>query len=426
MKAGRDVWWHRALDESEHARSSSRSTSTPSTRCTSCTPRARPASRRACCTPPAATWSARRCTHKYVFDLKEEDVYWCTADIGWVTGHSYIVYGPLANGATCVMYEGSPDYPGQGPLLGDRREVRRHDPVHRADGHPHLHALGQRVSRTSTTCPACACSARSASRSIPRPGSGTASYIGGDRCPVVDTWWHDRDRPDPDHAAAGHHRRSSRARRRSRSRRSRPTCWTSRATACPLGRGGYLVLQRPWPAMARTIWGDAERYKTQYWSRFPGSYFTGDGAKRDEEGYFWLLGRVDDVLNVAGPPHRHDGGRDRAGLAPVGGRGGRHRHHPRDQGPGHRRVRHPARRLSRAADDGRRAAQPRRREDRRRSPSPTRSSSPPSCPRRAAPRSCAACCATSPKARSWATRPRWPTRRSWPRSRSSTRARVGR
>ena len=113
------------------------------------------------------------CTHKYVFDLKEEDVYWCTADVGWVTGHSYIVYGPLANGATCVMYEGAPDYPDKDRFWDDRREVRRDDPVHRADGDPHVHALGQGAA-PSTTCPACACSARSASRSTPRRGCGTA------------------------------------------------------------------------------------------------------------------------------------------------------------------------------------------------------------------------------------------------------------
>ena len=120
-------------------------------------------------------------THKYVFDLHPEtDVYWCTADVGWVTGHSYIVYGPLANGATQVMYEGVPELSRQRPLLGDRREVRRHDPVHRADRDPHVHEVGRRRSRPSTTCRRCACSARSASRSTPRRGCGTRSTSAAD------------------------------------------------------------------------------------------------------------------------------------------------------------------------------------------------------------------------------------------------------
>ena len=115
-------------------------------------------------------------THYAVFDLKPDtDVYWCAADIGWVTGHSYIVYGPLANGATSVMYEGTPDTPDQRPVVGDRREVQGLDPLHRPDRDPHVHEVGRATSRPSTTCPRCGCSARSVSRSTPRPGSGTAS-----------------------------------------------------------------------------------------------------------------------------------------------------------------------------------------------------------------------------------------------------------
>ena len=113
-------------------------------------------------------------THRYVFDLKpEEDVYWCAADVGWVTGHSYIVYGPLANGATSVMWEGAPDYPAQGDLVGDLRALRRDDPLHRADRDPRVHEVGGRSTSRSTTCRSCACSARSASRSTRRHGSGT-------------------------------------------------------------------------------------------------------------------------------------------------------------------------------------------------------------------------------------------------------------
>ena len=115
-------------------------------------------------------------THKYVFDLHPDtDVYWCAADVGWVTGHSYIVYGPLANRATSVLYEGAPDYPGQGPPLADRREAPGHDPLHRADRDPHLHEVGARVPGWSTTSRRCACSGASASPSTPRRGSGTGS-----------------------------------------------------------------------------------------------------------------------------------------------------------------------------------------------------------------------------------------------------------
>ena len=126
----------------------------------------------------------------YVFDLHPEtDVYWCTADVGWVTGHSYIVYGPLANGATQVMYEGTPDTPHQGRWWEHHREVRRHHPLHRPDGDPHLHEVGRRHPRRSSTCPRCGCSARSASRSTPRRGSGTAGSSAAGACPIVDTWW---------------------------------------------------------------------------------------------------------------------------------------------------------------------------------------------------------------------------------------------
>ena len=149
---------------------------TASTCCSCSTRRARRPSPRASCTRRGGYLTQVAFTHKYVFDLHPDtDVYWCTADIGWVTGHSYIVYGPLANGATSVMYEGTPDYPAQGPALGDRREVRRHDPLHRAHRHPHVHEVGHRRSRRSTTCRRCGCSARWASPSTPRRGCGTTS-----------------------------------------------------------------------------------------------------------------------------------------------------------------------------------------------------------------------------------------------------------
>ena len=129
-------------------------------------------------------------THKYVFDLHPDtDVYWCTADVGWVTGHSYIVYGPLANGATQVMYEGVPNHPGQRPLLGDRREVRRHDLLHGADGDPHVHEVGRPRSRPSTTSPSLRLLGSVGEPINPEAWMWYHEHIGGGRCPIVDTWW---------------------------------------------------------------------------------------------------------------------------------------------------------------------------------------------------------------------------------------------
>ena len=143
-------------------------------------------------------------THKLVFDLKEEtDVYWCGADIGWVTGHSYIVYGPLANGATSIIYEGAPELPGRGPLVGDHRALRGDDLLHRADRDPRLHEVGRRASRQARPLLAAPARDRSASRSIPRAWLWYHEQIGGGRCPIVDTWWQTETGRDHDRAAAG-------------------------------------------------------------------------------------------------------------------------------------------------------------------------------------------------------------------------------
>ena len=279
-------------------------------------------------------------THEMIFDVKPDDVYWCAADIGWVTGHSYIVYGPLANATTGVLYEGSPDTPGLGPLVADHRGLQGHDPVLRPDRHPRVHEAGRPTTRRGTTCRRCASSARSASRSTPRRGSGTTSTSAAGRTPIVDTWWQtetgqilitplpgvtttkpgSRDVPVPGHR--GRRRRRRRQQRAARRRR----------------------LPRPEAAVAgmlRGIYGDPERYKETYWSRFPGMYFAGDGAKRDEDGYLWLLGRVDDVMNVSGHRHLDDRGRVGAGRPPVGGRGGGRRQERPDHRPGDLRLRHP-------------------------------------------------------------------------------------
>ena len=285
-------------------------------------------------------------THKYVFDLHPEtDVYWCTADVGWVTGHSYIVYGPLANGATIVMYEGVPNHPGQRPVLVDHREVRRHDLLHRADGDPHVHEVGRRgAGQARPVEPAGARHGRRADQ--PRgvdvvPRAHRRRALPDRRHVVADRDRRDHDQPaargDHDQAglgdvpAARHRRRGRRRRRRSRSTRG----------------GGYLTLTRPWPGMLRGIWGDPERYQETYWSRFPDRYFAGDGAKLDDDGYLWLLGRVDDVMNVSG--HRISTTEVESALvvAPRGRRGRRRRRHRRHHRAGDHRLRHAARRVRR-------------------------------------------------------------------------------
>ncbi len=237
-------------------------------------------------------------TTKWIFDLKDEDVFWCTADIGWVTGHSYIVYGPMANGATTVMYEGTPDYP-------DRDRFWR---IVEKYGVTILYTAPTAI-RTFMRWGVEYPQRRDLSSlrllgSVGEPINPEAwiwyrDVIGGGRCPVVDTWWQTETgmiliTPLPGTTTL------------------KPGSATlpfpgidadvvdEQGQSVGLGRGGYLILKRPWPAMMRTIWGDPDRYVETYWSRFPGAYFTGDGARRDEDGYFWLMGRVDDVLNVAG------------------------------------------------------------------------------------------------------------------------------
>ena len=236
---------------------------------------------------------------KWIFDLREEDVFWCTADIGWVTGHSYVVYGPLLNGATVVMYEGSPDWPEKDRFwdLIERHGVtifytaptairsfmrwgtewpKRHD----MSTLRLLGSVGEPIN--------------------PEAWMWYHEHVGGERCPIVDTWWQTETgqiliaplpaitptkpgsatKPFPGIAAE---------------------IVDERGQKIVGAGGGYLVLTRPWPAMLRTIYGDADRYVRQYWNRWGADvYVTGDGAKRDADGYFWLLGRVDDVLNVAG------------------------------------------------------------------------------------------------------------------------------
>jgi acetyl-CoA synthetase len=237
-------------------------------------------------------------THRYIFDIQPNDVYWCMADIGWVTGHSYIVYGPLANATTGIIYEGAIDFPDKDrwAQIAARYEVtilytaptairalmKYGAAAFEHDDLSNLRLLG----------------------SVGEPINPEAwawywQHIGGGRCPVVDTWWQTETgmiliTPLPGITTL------------------KPGSATfpfpgvkadvvdEAGNSVPLGGGGYLVLDRPWPAMLRGIYGDPERYHQTYWTRYPGRYFAGDGCKRDTDGYFWLLGRVDDVMNVSG------------------------------------------------------------------------------------------------------------------------------
>jgi acetyl-CoA synthetase len=237
-------------------------------------------------------------TARWVFDLKDEDVYWCTADIGWVTGHSYVVYGPLANGATVVMYEGAPDWPQKDRFW---RIIERYGVTIFYTAPTAIRAF----MRWGTEWPAKAdLTSLRLLGSVGEPINPEAwmwyhEHIGGGRLPIVDTWWQTETgmimitslpgmstlkpgsagQPFPGISAE---------------------VLTSNGQKVEVG-GGLLALTRPWPSMLRGIYGDPERYVQQYWSKWDkGTYFTGDGAKRDEDGFLWLLGRVDDVLNVAG------------------------------------------------------------------------------------------------------------------------------
>ena len=237
-------------------------------------------------------------THKYVFDIHDDDIYWCTADVGWITGHSYIVYGPLCNGATVVMYEGAPNYPHEGRFweVVEKYRVSKFYTAPTAiravmkwgEHHPAKFDLTSLKLLGSVGEPI-----------NPEAWMWYHTHIGGGRCPIVDTWWQTETgailiaplpgatptkpgsatKPLPGVAAevvdkAGH-------------------------PVAP-GEGGLLVIRRPWPSMMRTIYGDDERYKLTYWSQIPGAYFTADGARRDADGDYWVMGRVDDVLNVSG------------------------------------------------------------------------------------------------------------------------------
>jgi acetyl-CoA synthetase len=237
-------------------------------------------------------------TTKYVFDLHEDDLYWCSADIGWVTGHSYVVYGPLSNGATTFMYEGAPNWPELDRFwkLIEKYAITVFYTAPTAirafirwgDAYPKGHDLSSLRLLGTVGEPI-----------NPEAWIWYRTVIGGDRCPIVDTWWQTETggimiTPLP--GAIPTKPGSA----------TLPFFGVDAAVVDETGKevppnvGGKLIIRKPWPSMLRTIWGDKARYEKQYWSDFPGFYVTGDGARRDEDGYFWIVGRIDDVLNVAG------------------------------------------------------------------------------------------------------------------------------
>ena len=237
-------------------------------------------------------------TTKWVFDLRDDDIYWCTADVGWVTGHSYIVYGPLANGASVVMYEGAPqtpDFDRFWKIVADYKVTILYTAptairtfMKWGDQYPARHDLSSLRLLGTVGEPI-----------NPEAWMWYRRVIGGERCPIVDTWWQTETggimlTPIPGAIA------------------TKPGSATlpfpgqdidvvdAAGKSTPANVGGLLVIRQPWPGMLRTIYGNPERYREGYWSRIPGMYFAGDGARRDEHGYFWVMGRIDDVMNVSG------------------------------------------------------------------------------------------------------------------------------
>jgi acetyl-CoA synthetase len=296
IQEGRDVWWHRELQYVE--------SDCPAEKLESETPlfilytSGSTGKPKGILHTTAGYLLYAKMTSKYVFDLRPEDVYWCTADIGWVTGHSYVVYGPLACGATCLMYEGAPNYPepdrfwqmiarhGVTILYTAPTAIRAF--MKWGEQWPDKHDLSSLRLLGTVGEPI-----------NPEAWIWYREVIGHKRCPIVDTWWQTETggimiTPLPGATPA------------------KPGTATlpffgivpevvdDQGNPVPKNSGGKLVIRKPWPGMLRGVWGDPKRFFETYWSEVPGSYFTGDGCRQDKDGYFWIVGRIDDVLNVAG------------------------------------------------------------------------------------------------------------------------------
>ena len=296
IEEGRDVWWHRELEYVD--------AKCPAAKMDSEAPlfilytSGSTGKPKGILHTTAGYLLTAKMTSKYVFDLRDEDIYWCTADVGWVTGHSYVVYGPLANGATSLMYEGAPNFPepdrfwriiakyGVTILYTAPTAIRafmkwgvQWPDKHDLSSLRLLGSVGEPIN--------------------PEAWMWYHEHIGGKRCPIVDTWWQTETggimiTPLPGATP------------------TKPGTATlpffgivpevvdDQGKAVPKNTSGKLVIRKPWPSMLRGLWGDPQRYKEVYWTEVKGSYFTGDGCRQDKDGYFWIVGRIDDVLNVAG------------------------------------------------------------------------------------------------------------------------------
>jgi acetyl-CoA synthetase len=297
MKDGRDIWWHDIVDRQsdEHVAQGFDSEHGLFILYTSGTT-AKP---KGIYHTTGGYLTQAAFTHKMVFDLKPEtDVYWCTADIGWITGHSYVVYGPLINGATQVMYEGTPDTPSKSRMF-EMIEKYKVSILYTAptlirtwmkwgDEFPNGSDLSSLRLLGSVGEPI-----------NPEAWMWYREVIGGNRCPIVDTWWQTETGAIMISPLPGVTETKPGSAMRALPGISARVI-DEKGVEVPLGGGGYLSLTEPWPSMLRGIWGEEERYKETYWSRFEGKYFAGDGAKIDSDGAIWLLGRVDDVMNVSG------------------------------------------------------------------------------------------------------------------------------
>lgn len=296
IQEGRDVWWHREMEavkaecpveplDSEHPLFilyTSGSTGKP----------------KGILHTTGGYLTAVASTMKYIFDLREDDIYWCTADVGWITGHSYLVYGPLAQGATCFMVEGAPNWPEPdrfwrliaeyGVTIFYTAPTAIRSFMKWGDKWPARHNLSSLRLLGSVGEPI-----------NPEAWLWYHRHIGGGRCPIVDTWWQTETGAivisplpgatplKPGTATLPFFGMD-------------PAIVDHKGREVPVGQNGKLILRKPWPSMLRTIYGDKQRYKKQYWSEVKNCYFTGDGAHRDKDGYFWISGRIDDVLNVSG------------------------------------------------------------------------------------------------------------------------------